>query len=97
MNITLVDRLRDLSELGDFAAEAIKNDSVSFIAWYPDSRLLTVNQQFSKLTGYSSEEISSMGWPGDFVSGELAGRITESYGFIEPERQVLHVHRRHHP
>ncbi len=82
MNITQVAKLRDLSELGDFAAEAIKNDSVSFIAWYADRRILTVNRQFSKLTGYTSEEISSMGWPGDFVSGELAGRITEAMDLL---------------
>jgi PAS domain S-box-containing protein len=74
--------LRDLSELGDFAAEAIKSDSVSFIAWYPDREILTVNRQFINLMGYSAEEISHMMCPESFVSEELAGRITAAMDLL---------------
>lgn len=57
--------------MGEFAAEAIKHDSVSFIAWYPDGRLLTTNPPFHNMTGYSLEEAIVMKWPGDFTDKNL--------------------------
>jgi PAS domain S-box-containing protein len=60
--------LRELEELGKFAARAIWEDTVSFISWYRDGRLLTLNPSFEKLTGYSREELSGMRWPADFVT-----------------------------
>lgn len=66
----MVYRVRDLSDLGAFAAEAIKNDTVSFIAWQRDGNVITVNPQFYSLTGYSPESVEKMLWPGEFTTRE---------------------------
>jgi PAS domain S-box-containing protein len=62
--------------MGGFAAEAIQHDTVSFISWYPDGRLLTANPRFLEMTGYTPEESDTRRWPGDFTSKELGECIT---------------------
>lgn len=69
--------LRELAELGDFAAKAIANDTVSFIAIYEDGRFLTCNKAFCRLTGYSIDDIRLMTWPDDFTPATMLKRITE--------------------
>lgn len=60
----------DLSELADFTASAVENDTVSFIATYADGQVFTCNRAFCRLTGYTKKEISNMKWPGDFTPPE---------------------------
>src|SRR3974390_2673137 len=60
----------DLTELGDFTAAAVENDTVSFIAAYDDGSVFTCNLAFCRLTGYSKQEISEMRWPEDFTTAE---------------------------
>jgi PAS domain S-box-containing protein len=67
--------LRELAELGDFAARAIANDTVSFVAIYADGRIMTCNHAFCQLTGYSREDISLMTWPHDFTPATMQKRI----------------------
>ena len=67
--------VREILELGNFAAEAIEGDTVSFISWYRDGRILTTNKQFFSLIGCSKEEIGRMSWPDDFVSPETRNII----------------------
>jgi PAS domain S-box-containing protein len=76
--------LKDLSGMGEFAAEAIKHDTVSFIAWFADGGLLTANPQFCDMTGYSLEETDVMKWPGDFTDKPLASCIAR--GMTEPDK-----------
>lgn len=68
--------LRELLELGDFAAKAIENDTISFIAIYEDGRILTCNHAFCQLTGYTKEDIGLMKWPDDFTPAAMLKRIT---------------------
>ncbi|HEY3421670.1 MAG TPA: PAS domain-containing sensor histidine kinase [Methanocellaceae archaeon] len=68
--------LQELVELGDFAARAIEDDTVSFIAIYEDGRILTCNHSFCRLTGYTKDEISLMKWPDDFTPAAMLKRIT---------------------
>ncbi|WP_148266602.1 PAS domain-containing sensor histidine kinase [Methanocella arvoryzae] len=67
--------MRDLSELGSFAAEAIKNDTVSFIAWQRDGSIITVNPPFYELTGQSQEQVEKELWPGKFTTQESKAHI----------------------
>ena len=67
--------MRDLSELGGFAAEAVKHDTVAFIAWQRDGAVLTANPQFFRLTGYKPENLEKLLWPGSFVTRESKARI----------------------
>ena len=60
----------DLSELGEFTAAAVENDTVSFIAAYEDGSVFTCNLAFCRLTGYSKQEVSKMRWPEDFTKAE---------------------------
>jgi PAS domain S-box-containing protein len=60
----------DLSELGNFTADAVENDTVSFIAAYDDGSVFTCNRALCRLTGYSKQEISEMRWPEDFTPAE---------------------------
>ncbi|WP_424358073.1 PAS domain S-box protein [Methanocella sp. MCL-LM] len=67
--------MRDLSELGTFAAEAIKNDMVSFIAWQRDGEIITVNPQFYRLTGRGPQFVEREVWPGNFTTLESKAHI----------------------
>lgn len=65
--------MQELLKLGSFAASAIENDTVSFIAVDNDGIVLTCNRAFCELTGYSKEEVGSMKWPDNFTpSGQRA-------------------------
>jgi PAS domain S-box-containing protein len=68
--------LRELVELGDFAAKAIEDDTVSFIAIYDDRKILTCNHSFCQLTGYAKNEINLMKWPDDFTPATKLRQIT---------------------
>ena len=68
--------LRELVELGDFAAKAIEDDTVSFIAIHDDGRILTCNHSFCRLTGYTKEDIGLMKWPDDFTPSSMLKQIT---------------------
>ncbi len=74
----MVRGLKDLSEMGGFAAEAIKHDTVSFIAWCLDGRLLTANRQFYMLSGYEAEEAGHLRWPDGFTGEELRKRVEKT-------------------
>jgi PAS domain S-box-containing protein len=67
----------NLTELGDFTAAAVENDTVSFIAAHHDGSVFTCNRAFCRLTGYSREEISKMRWPEDFTAAEHRARAVE--------------------
>lgn len=71
----MVSGMRALSELGDFAADAINGATVSFISWYRDGSLLTANPKFFELTGYSQEEVEKMRWPADFTTPSFCSDI----------------------
>jgi PAS domain S-box-containing protein len=64
--------------MGGFAAEAIKHDTVSFIAWCLDGRLLTANPQFYQLSGYPAEEAISLRWPASFTGEDLRRRVEKT-------------------
>ncbi|MGA9138630.1 MAG: PAS domain S-box protein [Methanocella sp.] len=70
--------MKDLSEMGGFAAEAIKHDTVSFIAWCLDGRLLTANPQFYLLSGYTAEKAEGLRWPASFTDDELRKRVEKT-------------------
>ena len=70
--------IREILELGNFASEAIEGDTVSFISWYRDGRILTANKQFFSLTGCSREEASGMVWPDDFAPVETRSIIKKA-------------------
>ena len=70
--------MRDLSEMGDFAAEAVKHDTVSFVVWQRDGSILTANPQFFKLTGYRPGDLERLRWPESFaVKGSRARILSE--------------------
>ncbi|CAJ37940.1 PAS domain-containing protein [Methanocella arvoryzae] len=70
-------RFLDLSELGEFTAAAVENDTVSFIAAYADGSTFTCNLAFCKLTGYSKDEVSRMKWPEDFTKSEYRAQAID--------------------
>jgi PAS domain S-box-containing protein len=67
--------LRELSELGPFAADIIKWRVGPFVAWSGDGRLVTANLPFEKLTGYPRDELGRMKWPDDFARQETRDSI----------------------
>lgn len=82
--------MRDLEEMGKFAARAIREDTVSFSSWYHDGRLMTVNLPFEKLTGYSREELSGLHWPSDFVTPRTRDSIIESMEALDHGQITYH-------
>ena len=76
--------MRDLSELGGFAAEAIMRDSVPFVAWQGDGRIVTANPQFFRLTGYPREEAGKMAWPVDFFRDDQCRRMAGAVDALGP-------------
>ncbi len=70
--------VREILELGNFAAEAIEGDTVSFISWYRNGRILTANKQFFALTGSSKEETDEMVWPDDFAPMETCNIVKKA-------------------
>lgn len=74
-----------MSELGNFATESIEGDTISFISWYRDGRLLTANPPFINLIGYSEEELNHMRWPDDFTSAESSKDITHAMNALDRE------------
>jgi PAS domain S-box-containing protein len=83
-------RLRGLEELGKIAAQAIWEDTVSFISWYMDGRLLTVNPPFEKLTGYSRKELSAMNWPVDFATLQTRDSIIKAMEALDHGEIAYH-------
>lgn len=69
--------IRELNGLGDFAANAIENDTISFIAIHGDGHILTFNIAFCELTGYTKAEIGAMRWPDDFTPATQLVQLTE--------------------
>jgi PAS domain S-box-containing protein len=68
--------MKDLTELGGLAAEVVNSDTVAFISWYKNGRLLSINPPFSHIIGYSKEEMGEMRWPDDFCTPDTANHIT---------------------
>ncbi len=54
--------LRILREYVHLLADAMDKSPMPFVAGYPDGRTMAFNEAFSKLTGYSEEELRSMQW-----------------------------------
>ncbi|WP_424356728.1 PAS domain S-box protein [Methanocella sp. MCL-LM] len=70
--------MRRLSELGNLAADAIEGDTVAFISWYTDGRLLTASQPFRVLTGFTVDLLESMKWPDSFGTRETVSLVREA-------------------
>ena len=83
--------LRELSELGTFAADIIDGDRRSFVAWFKDGRLLAINPPFEKLTGYTRDELEKMKWPEDLVVPEMRGLIMKVMDDLD-RREVISEH-----
>ena len=81
----------DLSELAEFTAAAVENDTVSFIAAYSDGSVFTCNSAFCRLTGYSKQEISEMRWPADFTNAEHRARAVAIIKGVNCNVGTLHV------
>ena len=54
--------LRTLRDYVHLLADAIDKSPMPFVAIYPDGRTMAFNEAFSKLTGYSEEELRGMQW-----------------------------------
>lgn len=54
--------LRTLRDYVHLLADAIDKSPMPFVAIYPDGRTMAFNEAFSRLTGYSEEELRSMQW-----------------------------------
>jgi PAS domain S-box-containing protein len=80
--------LRELSELGPFAAGVIGGERKSFVAWFRDGRLLTVNQPFEKLTGYARDELEKMKWPEDLMSSEMSDLIRKAMDDLDRREET---------
>jgi PAS domain S-box-containing protein len=78
--------LRELSELGSFAAKAINDGHVAFISWTGDGRMLSINPQFEKLTGYSRDELEKMRWPDDLAVPGTCDSIKMAMNDLDPGR-----------
>jgi PAS domain S-box-containing protein len=90
-------RLRELSELGPFAAGVINagvidGDRKAFIAWFRDGRLLTVNPPFEKLTGYTRDELEKKKWPDDFVAPEMSSLIKKAMDDHDRREEMSEYH-----
>jgi len=70
--------MENLFDMKLFSAEALSNDTISFIAWYDDGRIVTCNPPFVELTGYATDELDSMEWPCDFAPPKTCELITKS-------------------
>ena len=70
--------MRGLSDLGNLAADAIEGDTVAFISWFKDGRLLTASQPFFKLTGFKIEATEKMKWPDDFATPVTSKSIKQA-------------------
>jgi PAS domain S-box-containing protein len=56
---------------------------VAFITWYRDGRLLTANQQFFQMTGYTESEVNGIRWPVDFTTPASGDRITRAMDVLD--------------
>lgn len=54
--------LRILRDYVHLLADAMDKSPMPFVAGYPDGRTMAFNEAFSKLTGYSEEELREMQW-----------------------------------
>jgi len=54
--------LRILKEYVHLLADAMDKSPMPFVAGYPDGRTMAFNEAFTKLTGYSEEELRAMQW-----------------------------------
>jgi len=70
--------MENLYDMGQFATEALSNDTISFVAWYDDGRIVTCNPPFVELTGYTREEMDDMEWPWDFTTPKTFEMISKS-------------------
>jgi PAS domain S-box-containing protein len=85
--------LRELSELGAFAAGVIDAGVIdgkgkAFVAWFKDGRLLTVNPPFEKLTGYTRDELEKKKWPEDFVAPEMSSLIRKAMDDLDRREEI---------
>ncbi|WP_174591449.1 PAS domain-containing sensor histidine kinase [Methanocella conradii] len=83
--------MKQLHELGRFAADAINMGAMAFVAWYRDGRILTANPQFFEMTGYAEDETSGMLWPMDFTTPESKDSIIHAMdGLYKGEKAYHH-------
>ena len=67
---TTTKKLGEIQEHVGFFANALENSSQPFASGYPDGRLMTFNQAFVELTGYSADELRAMTWAVDLTPPE---------------------------
>lgn len=75
--------MRRLSDLGNFAADAIAEGTVALISWLPDGRPITANPPFLRLTGLTSEAVDTMKWPDDFCTRETTMHIRQAMSDLD--------------
>ncbi|MBI0583078.1 MAG: PAS domain S-box protein [Methanomassiliicoccus sp.] len=54
--------LRTLRDYVHLLADAIDKSPIPFVAGYPDGRTMAFNEAFTKLSGYTEEELRNMQW-----------------------------------
>lgn len=64
--------MKETAGFKGFSAEAVDLDPVAFAAWRRDGTLLTANQSFYDLTGYSRADAGRLSWLRDFLAPEPA-------------------------
>ena len=87
--------LRILRDYVHLLADAIDKSPMPFVAGYPDGRTMAFNEAFSKLTGYSEEELRSMQWVLYLTPSGMAGPGGPGHGRLRRTGQPQHYEKEH--